>query len=61
MPRTFRVRRVAKKFQGQPLVIPSVSLDSVEGKWKEFIAKNEMTWPQYRDGGFSGPLRNSLA
>jgi hypothetical protein len=38
------------------LVILSVSLDSDEQKWKEYIGKNEMTWPQYRDGGFSGPV-----
>jgi peroxiredoxin len=48
------IRNVAKKFQGEPLVILSVSLDEDEQKWKEFIAKNEMTWPQYRDGGFTG-------
>jgi thiol-disulfide isomerase/thioredoxin len=39
------VRDIAKKFQGQPLVVLSVSLDSDEQKWKDFIAKNEMTWP----------------
>lgn len=50
------IRQVAKKFQGEPLVILSVSLDSDEQKWKEFIGKNEMTWPQYRDGGFTGPV-----
>jgi thiol-disulfide isomerase/thioredoxin len=50
------IRNVAKKFQGEPLVILSVSLDSDEQKWKEFVAKNEMTWPQYYDGGFSGPI-----
>ena len=50
------IRDVAKKFQGQPLVILSVSLDADEQKWKEFVAKNEMTWPQYRDGGFTGQI-----
>ena len=37
------IRKVARKFEGQPLVIQSVSLDSDEPKWKEFVAKNEMT------------------
>lgn len=23
---------------------------------EEFITKNEMTWPQYRDGGFNGSI-----
>jgi thiol-disulfide isomerase/thioredoxin len=50
------IQKVAKKFQGEPLVILSVSLDSEEQKWKEFIVKNEMTWPQYRDGSFAGPI-----
>lgn len=50
------IRNVAKKFQGQPLVVLSVSLDDDEQKWKAYIAKNEMTWPQYRDGGFTGSV-----
>jgi peroxiredoxin len=55
------IREVAKKFQGQPLVIVSVSLDDDEQKWKDFIAKNEMTWPQYRDGGFTGQIAKMFA
>jgi thiol-disulfide isomerase/thioredoxin len=50
------IQNVAKKFRGQPLVILSVSLDSDEQKWREFIGKNEMSWPQYRDGGFNGAI-----
>jgi peroxiredoxin len=50
------MREIAKKFQGQPLVVLSVSLDNDEQKWKDFIVKYEMTWPQYRDGGFAGPV-----
>jgi peroxiredoxin len=51
------VRDIAKKFQGQPLVIMSVSLDDSEEKWKDFVAKNGMTWINYRDdGGFRGPI-----
>ena len=50
------IRDVARKFQGQPLVVLSVSLDDDEQKWKDFIGKNEMTWPQSRDGGFTGPV-----
>jgi hypothetical protein len=38
------------------LVILSISLDSDEEKWKDFVAKNEMTWLQYRDGDFRGPI-----
>ena len=55
------IQKVAKKFQGEPLLILSVSLDSEEQKWKEFIVKNEMTWPQYRDGSFRGPISRLFA
>jgi thiol-disulfide isomerase/thioredoxin len=50
------MQQIARKFQGQPLVILSVSLDSEENKWKEFVAKNEMTWMNCRDGRFDGPM-----
>jgi thiol-disulfide isomerase/thioredoxin len=50
------MQKIAKKFEGEPLVVLSVSLDQDEQKWKDFIAKNEMTWPQYLDGGFTGPV-----
>jgi thiol-disulfide isomerase/thioredoxin len=47
--------KIAKSFQGQPLVVLSVSLDRDEHKWKEFIEKNGMTWLHYRDG-VNGPI-----
>jgi len=50
------VREIARKFQGQPFVVLSVSMDDDAGKWKEFVAQNEMTWLQYRDGRFTGPM-----
>jgi thiol-disulfide isomerase/thioredoxin len=50
------MQKIAKKFDGEPLVVLSVSLDQDERKWKDFIAKNGMTWPQYLDGGFTGPV-----
>lgn len=43
------MRQIAKDFAGQPLVIISVSWDADEVRWKEFVAKNDMTWVQYRD------------
>ena len=55
------MKSIAKKFEGQPLVILSVSLDRDENSWKEFIAKNEMTWLHYRDGGFDGPIAKLFA
>ncbi len=50
------VREIARKFQGQPFIVLSVSLDHDADKWMDFVAKNEMTWLQYRDGGFDGPM-----
>jgi len=54
------IREIAKKFAEQPLIVLSVSVDSDETKWKEFVTKNEMTWPQYCDHGFTGPLAKSF-
>jgi len=51
-----QMKHLAKKFQEEPLIVLSVSLDDDEQKWKDFIAKNEMWWPQYRDGGFTGQI-----
>ncbi|HTZ82512.1 MAG TPA: redoxin domain-containing protein [Candidatus Acidoferrales bacterium] len=54
------MREIAKKFAGQPLVVVSISLDTDETKWKEFVAKNEMTWLQYCDHGFTGSIAQSF-
>jgi peroxiredoxin len=54
------VREIAKRFEGQPLIVLSVSVDDNESKWKDFVAKNEMTWPQYCDHGFTGPVAKSF-
>ena len=43
------LKKIAKEFAGEPLVMISVSDDKDETKWKDFIAKHEMTWVQYRD------------
>lgn len=43
------MRQIAQKFSGEPLVVMSISLDKDEAKWKDFVAKNDMTWVQYRD------------
>jgi peroxiredoxin len=55
------MRDIAKKFEGQPLTVLSVSLDTDEQKWKDFVAKNGMTWLQCRDGGFTGPISRMFA
>jgi thiol-disulfide isomerase/thioredoxin len=50
------IREIAQRFSGEPLVVLSVSLDENETAWKTFVAKNGMTWLQYRDGGWNGSL-----
>jgi hypothetical protein len=50
------MRDIAEKFQGEPLVVLSVSLDTDERRWKAFVAKNEMIGLQYRDDGVTGPI-----
>jgi len=54
------VRDIARKFQGEPLVVISISLDTDPDLWKKFIAKHEMTWPQYFDGGWTGPIAKAF-
>jgi thiol-disulfide isomerase/thioredoxin/TolA-binding protein len=51
-----RIQGIAKRFDGQPLVVLSISLDKDEAKWKDFVAKHHMTWAQYRDGDFDGTM-----
>jgi thiol-disulfide isomerase/thioredoxin len=55
------IRRIAQEFNGQPLVVLSISLDSDEAKWKSFVSKNEMTWLQYRDGAWKGQMAREFA
>jgi thiol-disulfide isomerase/thioredoxin len=45
------LREIAQKFSGDPLVVMSISLDKDEPACKQFVAKNNMPWLQYRDGG----------
>lgn len=55
------IKEIAHKFQGQPLVVLSVSLDKDANAWREFVEKHEMTWMQYRDEGFEGKLATLFA
>ncbi len=54
------IRDIAKKFQGQPLKIISINLDNDKEKGKDYILKNDMTWSQYCDGGFEGPMARAF-
>jgi thiol-disulfide isomerase/thioredoxin len=50
------IQKIAKKFDGQPFVVLSISLDSDGAAWSQFVEKNGMTWLQYRDGSFNGRI-----
>jgi thiol-disulfide isomerase/thioredoxin len=50
------IKRIAEKFKDQPLVVLSISVDSDDAKWRDFVAKNQMTWPQARDAGVDGKV-----
>jgi thiol-disulfide isomerase/thioredoxin len=50
------IRKLAEKFANGPFVVISVSLDNSQGEWKSFVRRNGMTWPQYYDGNFVGPM-----
>ena len=50
------MQKLARKFDGQPFVVLSISLDNDEDKWKSFVEKNGMTWLQVRDGGYNGSV-----
>ena len=43
------LKKIAKEFANDPLVIISISWDNNAEKWQDFITKNQMTWLQYRD------------
>ncbi|HJS24362.1 MAG TPA: redoxin domain-containing protein [Pyrinomonadaceae bacterium] len=45
------LRSLHKRYSkdGTPFVLIGISSDSDEAEWKEFTAKNQMSWAQYRD------------
>ena len=50
-----RLREIAKKFQNQPFLLLSISVDYQEPAWRSFLEKNDIPGVQYRDG-YHGPL-----
>jgi thiol-disulfide isomerase/thioredoxin len=51
-----QVRKLAEDFVGQPFVLLSVNLDQDEEKWKSFVMRNAMHWPQAHVEGFHDAL-----
>lgn len=51
-----QLREIVHRLKDEPFVVLSISLDADEHKWRDFVVKNQMTWPQYRDGSVNGPI-----
>ena len=50
-------RSLVEKMKGRPFSIVAVNSDSSREKLKEVMAKENITWPQFFDGGgTSGPI-----
>jgi len=43
------LKELTRKYPRDRVVLISVSADKEEDKWREFVAKKEMDWDQYRD------------
>lgn len=54
-----RLREIAKKFENQPFVLLSVSVDYNPGVWRSYIEKNDVPGLQYIDG-FNGQLAKAF-
>ena len=46
------IKDLLRKYPGESLVVLSISADDDEKAWRDFVARNQMAWPQYfdRDG-----------
>jgi len=56
-----QIEKFAGEFAKEPFVVVSVDLDKDQDDWKSFVHRNDMTWPQYYDGYFTGPMAVEFA
>ena len=50
-------RSLVTKMQGRPFTIVAVNSDQTRDKLKDVMTKEQITWPQFFDGGSkSGPI-----
>lgn len=54
-----RLRDLEKKFQNQPFVLLSISVDPDQPAWQKFLDQNAVPGLQYRDG-FNGPAARAF-
>lgn len=45
------LKRLARKYAGQPFTLVGISLDRSERSWQDYVEANKMDWPQYLDNG----------
>jgi peroxiredoxin len=45
------IQHIVQRFQGQPLVVIGVSLDTDPAKLQKFVAEHDLSWPQFLDKG----------
>jgi thioredoxin-like negative regulator of GroEL len=43
------LKQLTRKYPTEKLALISISADQDEGAWREFVAKKNMDWPQFRD------------
>jgi thiol-disulfide isomerase/thioredoxin len=43
------IKGLLRKYPGERLTVLSISADQDEKTWRDFVARNGMTWPQYFD------------
>jgi peroxiredoxin len=53
------LKDLTRKYANARIVVISISGDKDENAWREFVAKKNMDWPQYRDSNDS--VRSSFA
>jgi peroxiredoxin len=55
------LKDLTRKYANAKVVLISVSADKDEKAWREFVAKKNMDWPQYRDTNDSVTARSECA
>lgn len=43
------LRRINRRYEKSPFVLISISVGDPEDRWRQFVAANQMSWPQYLD------------
>jgi peroxiredoxin len=49
-------RSLVNKLQSKPFVLLGVNSDTDKAKYKELLAKESVTWPNFFDGNAPGPI-----